>query len=133
MPTGVVQIISIISSAWIATRFNRKGLTITGLSIPPIIGAVLMLTVPRAYKGVLLFGYYLVTIMGAITPMVFAWSAQNTAGDTKKKTTSGVVFVGMCAGNIIGPQLYSVKDAPAYRPGLIANLVMFALCGILGM
>jgi hypothetical protein len=36
----------------------------------------------------------------------------------------------MCTGNVIGPLLYSVDDAPLYRPGLIANLVMFVLVGI---
>jgi hypothetical protein len=63
--------------------------------------------------------------------MLFAWQAQNTAGDTKKKCTSGVVFVGMCAGNVIGPLLFSTEDAPLYRKGLIADLAMFVTVGVL--
>ncbi|KAI0126871.1 major facilitator superfamily transporter [Xylariales sp. AK1849] len=133
LPSGAIQIVAIILSAWLATRFSRKGLIITCLAAFPSTGAILMLTVPRDQKGVLLFGYYLVQCLGAITPMVYTWSAQNTAGDTKKKTTSAVVFVGMCTGNIIGPLLYSTNDAPAYRPGLIANLIMFVLVGALGL
>ncbi|KAK6069295.1 transporter [Seiridium cupressi] len=133
LPTGALQIITITGSAWLATRYGRKGLTITGITILPLVGIILMLTVPRSQKGVLLFGYYLVQCLGAVTPMVYTWSAQNTAGDTKKKTTSAVVFVGMCTGNIIGPLLYNVNDAPTYRPGLIANLIMFALVGALGL
>lgn len=133
LPTGVIQIASILISGWLATRFSRKGLVVTCLAALPATGAILMLTVPRTQKGVLLFGYYLVQCLGAITPMIYAWSAQNTAGDTKKKTTSAVVFVGMCTGNIIGPFLYSTNDAPQYRPGLIANLIMFALVGALGL
>lgn len=83
-----------------------------------------MLTVPRSQKGVLLFGYYLVrisisvlllagpqrlthlvqvSILAAITPLIYNWQASNTAGDTKKKCTSAIVFIGMCLGNIIGP------------------------------
>lgn len=42
-------------------------------------------------------------MMAGITPMIYNWQASNTAGDTKKKTTSAVVFVGMCLGNVIGP------------------------------
>ncbi|KAI1334355.1 MFS general substrate transporter [Xylariaceae sp. FL0016] len=135
MPTGVIQILTIIGSAWIATRVSRKGLVITGLSTLPTIGTILMLTVPRNghNKGVLLFGYYLVSCLGAITPMVYTWSAQNTGGDTKKKTSSAMMFMGMCTGNIIGPLLYNIKDAPLYRPGLIANLIMFILVGALGI
>ncbi|KAI1453079.1 MFS general substrate transporter [Annulohypoxylon moriforme] len=135
MPTGAIQIAIIIGSAWFATRIGRKGIVITGLSCLPTIGTVLMLTVPRKEKnkGVLLLGYYLVQCLGAITPMVYAWSAQNTGGDTKKKTSSAMMFMGMCTGNIIGPLLYNTKDAPLYRPGLIANLVMFVTVGVLGI
>lgn len=93
----------------------------------------MMLTVPRRHKGVLLFGYYLVSCLAAITPLIYAWHVQNTAGDTKKKCTSAMVFIGMCTGNVIGPLLYSVDDAPLFRPGLIANLVMFALVAVLAL
>jgi hypothetical protein len=65
--------------------------------------------------------------------MVYSWSAQNTGGDTKKKTSSAVMFMGMCTGNIIGPLLYDTKDAPTYRPGLISNLVIFVLVGAMGI
>jgi hypothetical protein len=103
------------------------------VSVLPIIGTVMMLTVPRQHKGVLLFGYYLVSCLAAITPIIYSWHIQNTAGDTKKKCTSAVVFVGMCTGNVIGPLLYSVDDAPLYRPGLIANLAMFTLVGVISL
>lgn len=69
--------------------------------------------------------------MTSITPLIYAWQAQNTAGDTKKKCTSGIVFIGMCAGNVIGPLLYSTEEAPLYRTGLIANLAMFVTVGII--
>jgi hypothetical protein len=41
-----------------------------------------------------------------------------------------MVFIGMCTGNIIGPLLYSTDDAPLYRKGLIADLIMFATVGV---
>ncbi|KAJ6024376.1 Major facilitator superfamily domain general substrate transporter [Penicillium herquei] len=131
IPFGVVQVISIIGAAWIATKTQRKGLVIAGLSVLPTIGAILMLTVPRSQKGVLLFGYYLVSSLAGITPMLYAWQAQNTAGDTKKKCTSGIVFVGMCTGNVVGPLLYSTDEAPLYRTGLIADLAMFVTVGVI--
>ncbi|KAK0648394.1 major facilitator superfamily domain-containing protein [Cercophora newfieldiana] len=129
IPFGVIQVLVIIGSGWLATRFQRKGLVIAGVSILPAIGTIMMLTVPRRHKGVLLFGYYLVSCLAAITPLIYAWQAQNTAGDTKKKCTSAVVFVGMCTGNVIGPLLFSTDDAPLYRSGLIADLIMFLTVG----
>lgn len=66
LTVGPSEIITIIGTGWLAQRFQRKGLVITATSVPPIIGAILMLTVPRSQKGVLLFGYYLVS--GSLTP-----------------------------------------------------------------
>lgn len=91
-----------------------------------------------------------VSCLAGITPLVYAWEAQNTAGDTKRKCTSAVVLIGMCTGNVcfnpvrvsadtdmmlqvIGPQLYSLDQAPEYRPGLISNLIMFVLVAIIAM
>ncbi|KAF9691997.1 hypothetical protein EKO04_009925 [Ascochyta lentis] len=133
IPFGAIQIVSILGSSWAATRFKRKGLAIALVSILPAVGTVMMLTVPREHKGALLFGYYLVSCLAAITPLYYTWHVQNTAGDTKKKCTSAMVFVGMCTGNVIGPLLYSVDDAPEYRPGLISNLVMFILVGVISL
>jgi MFS-type transporter involved in bile tolerance (Atg22 family) len=135
IPFGVIQVISTIGSAALATKLRRKGLVITCISVLPIVGTIIMLTVPRngKTKGVLLFGYYLVSCLGAITPMIFTWQGQNTGGDTKKKTTTAVLIVGMCTGNIIGPQIFNTKDAPLYRPGLISALVQFVLVGALGL
>ena len=65
IPFGAIQFLMIIGSAWGATHFQRKGLAITAVSVLPIIGSILMLTVPRTggNKGVLLLGYYLVSIL----------------------------------------------------------------------
>lgn len=135
IPFGVIQVVVTIGSAALATKIRRKGLVIALISIFPITGTILMIAVPRNgnTKGVLLFGYYLVSFLGAITPMVFTWQGQNTGGDTKKKTTTAVVIIGMCAGNIIGPHIFDTKDAPLYRPGLISALVQFAFVGALGL
>ncbi|KAH8670703.1 major facilitator superfamily domain-containing protein [Ilyonectria robusta] len=122
IPFGVVQIVSILGTGWLATWTQRKGLVIAGISVLPTVGTIMMLTVPRDQKGV--------STLAAITPLIYAWQAQNTAGDTKKKCTSGMVFIGMCTGNVIGPLLYSTDDAPLYRTGLIANLAMFVTVGI---
>jgi uncharacterized membrane protein YjjP (DUF1212 family) len=62
IPFGAIQFFVIIGSAWAATHWQRKGLTIAAVSVLPIVGTIIMLTVPRTgnNKGVLLFGYYLV-------------------------------------------------------------------------
>ncbi|KAL6238469.1 hypothetical protein BDW75DRAFT_227903 [Aspergillus navahoensis] len=133
LPFGAIQIVVILLGGWLATKFRTKGLVIAGIAMIAAVGTILLLTVPREQKGVLLFGYYLVSCLAGITPLVYAWEAQNTAGDTKRKCTSAVVLIGMCTGNVIGPQLYSLEQAPEYRSGLISNLVMFILVAIIAV
>lgn len=97
------------------------------LALPCITGASILLALPRGRgsKGPLLVAYYLTSFLAGITPLIYSWHIQNTAGDTKRKVTTALVFIGMCAGNIIGPLLYSAEDKPYYRTGLISNLAMF--------
>jgi hypothetical protein len=57
--------------------------------------------------------------------LIYSWSAQNTAGDTKRKCTTAFLFIGQSAGNILGPHLYTTSEAPRYMRGLISNLVLF--------
>lgn len=110
-----------------ATKIRRKAPVLIFLSIPPIIGCVMLLVLPRGagHKGPLLAAYYLISVYPGITPLVYSWSAGNTAGETKKKVTTGALFIAQSAGNILGPNLYKPSDKPLYHRGLISNLVLF--------
>lgn len=59
--------------------------------------------------------------------MIYSWSGQNTGGDTKRKVTTGILFVGASAGNVIGPHLYTTAEAPRYTRGLLSNLILFII------
>lgn len=63
----------------------------------------------------------------AITPITFSWAFANTAGHTKKTTTTGMLYLGLTVGNIVGPQLYRKDQAPEYTTGLTANLVVLCI------
>lgn len=65
--------------------------------------------------------------------MIYSWSAQNTAGDTKRKSTSALVFIGSSAGNIIGPLLFTPDEAPSYSRGLKTNIVLFSAVVLLAL
>jgi hypothetical protein len=82
-------------------------------------------------RGVLLFAYYITSVYPAISPMIYSWSGQNTGGDTKRKVTTGVLFIGASAGNIIGPHLYTPEEAPRYYRGIRSNLALFVVIIVL--
>lgn len=127
MPFGAVQIIATIGGAWLATWLKKKSPVLILLCIPPIIGIVILMVVGREkqHRGVLLFGYYMTSFYPGISPLIYSWSGQNTGGDTKRKVTTSILFVGASAGNIIGPHLFKPAEKPYYRRGLRANLGLF--------
>jgi len=133
IPFGAVQIFATMGGAWLATRIGRKGPPLILLCIPPIIGCVMLLTISHtpSHRAPLLVGYYLISFYPGITPLIYSWSSQNTAGETKKKTTTAVIFIGQSAGNIIGPHLYTTAEAPKYTRGLVSNLCLFVILMIL--
>ncbi|KAK2755731.1 hypothetical protein FQN54_005881 [Arachnomyces sp. PD_36] len=133
IPFGAVQLVATMGGAWLATVWKKKGPVLFLLSIPPIAGCVVLLRVPHDnnHKAALLVGYYLISVYPGITPLIYSWSAANTAGETKKKVTTGILFIGQCAGNVVGPTLYTVDEAPLYFRGLRSNLALFVVMAAL--
>ncbi|KAF5262646.1 hypothetical protein FOXYS1_6631 [Fusarium oxysporum] len=129
VPVGVSHIIAVSASAYVAMKWKLKGPVIVMLCIPPIVGCAILLHFAHNLenKGVLLAGYFCLCTYTGITPLIYSWSSQNTAGDTKRKSTSALIFISASAGNIIGPLLYSPGEAPAYTRGLRANLALYII------
>ncbi|KAF2090522.1 MFS general substrate transporter [Saccharata proteae CBS 121410] len=132
IPFGAVQIVSTIGGAWLATYLRKKSPVLVLLCIPPIIGTVMLMliTYDTRNRAALLVGYYLVSVYPGITPLVYSWSAMNTAGDTKRKVTTGFLFVGASTGNIIGPHLFTPAEAPHYTRGLESVLALFIVMAV---
>jgi hypothetical protein len=138
-----VQLISTVGGSYVATKYHKKGPVIAFLAIFPIIGCMIMLSTPHTPDGrnTLLGGYYMISvfpgignftlswleplILTAAVPLIYSWSSSNTAGDTKSKCNSSVLFIGQSLGNIIGPLLYKPSEAPEYHRGLSWNLLLY--------
>ncbi|KAH0828316.1 hypothetical protein AYO21_07311 [Fonsecaea monophora] len=129
MPFGAVQLIATMGGAWAATALKLKSPVLAFLSLPPIAGCAMLLHLPRdaSAKAPLLVAYYLISVYPGITPLIYSWSAANTAGETKKKVTTGALFIAQCAGNVLGPNLYTTGEAPLYHRGLLSNLALFVV------
>ncbi|OWZ49238.1 allantoate permease [Cryptococcus neoformans] len=101
--------------------------------IPPIIGTVVMYTIPHSNKAPSLFAYYITGFYNAPYVMSLALMASNTAGTTKKSVTSAIIWMSYCGGNIAGPFFYRSKDAPTYQFGTAALLTCFSLQVVLAL
>jgi hypothetical protein len=133
IPFGFVQLCATIGGAMISQRIKQKGPIIAALCIPPIIGCVMLMVISHDadHKAPLLVGYYMISVYPGISPLIYSWSAQNTAGDTKRKCVTAVLFVGQSVGNVIGPQLYKTTEAPQYSRGLRSNLALYVVIMVL--
>ncbi|KAG9499505.1 hypothetical protein J7337_007961 [Fusarium musae] len=132
-PFGVVQFISTVGGSYVATKYHKKGPVIAFLALFPIVGCMIMLSTPHTPDGrnTLLGGYYMISVFPGIIPLIYSWSSSNTAGDTKGKCNSSVLFIGQSLGNIIGPLLYKPSEAPEYHRGLYWNLLLYiAIVGL---
>lgn len=133
VPVGFAHALTVTVSSYASMKLKQKGTIICALTLPPLAGLVVLLRCDRSpeNRGVLLGGFYLLSTFTGITPLVYSWSAQNTAGDTKRKTVSALVFIGSSVGNIIGPLLFTPSEGPDYSRGLTINVGMFACVSLL--
>jgi len=129
MIPGGIHIVTNILAAYLVTISKRKMPVLLGVTCFPLAAAAALYALPRGaeYRSQLLAVYFILQIFQPVTPILFSWTFANTAGHTKKTVTTGMLFVGLCVGNIVGPQLYLTKEAPRYQTGLIGNLVVIAI------
>lgn len=133
MPFGAMQFLAILLGSYLAQTARLKGAIIAIFMLPVIAGLALLYALPRndSAQGGLLAGYYLLGFLFGANPLVVTWIVGNTAGTTKKSVSMSLYNAAVSAGNIVGPLLFSSKDAPTYHPGLQACLGIF--CAMLGI
>lgn len=126
IPASLLAGITIGGSGWLSSRYkNITTYLIAIVLCPPVIGAAIIYT--QDGRGVRLFGYYLLQTAYASNPLSLGLVASNCSGATKKMTVTAILFLGYCAGNIVGPQFFITSEAPLYPTGFRAIMSCFAL------
>ncbi|EKM54882.1 uncharacterized protein PHACADRAFT_96377 [Phanerochaete carnosa HHB-10118-sp] len=125
-PGGATTCVSIYIAGYLAGRYkNTRTIWLAVSCLPVMAGAIILWRGSWNERGLALFGYYLIPIFGAPYVLLLALASSNVAGGTKKACATGVIFVGYNVGNIIGPYLVNVKQAPQkYRTTWIAIIVV---------
>lgn len=127
MPFGALQLIVILVASYLAQKARLKAAILAAFMLPVVAGLAILYAIPRtqSVQGALLAGYYLLAFLFGGNPLIVTWIVGNTAGTTKKSIVMSLYNAATSAGNIVGPLLFSEKDAPAYHPGLRACLGIF--------
>ncbi len=78
--------------------------------------------------GVRYFGVFLATTSAnANCPALLTYQANNIRGQWKRALTSATLIGGGAIRGIIGTTVFRAKDAPNYKPGILACLIANAL------
>ncbi|KAF8644357.1 hypothetical protein AX16_008517, partial [Volvariella volvacea WC 439] len=130
IPFGLLQVSAIFVSAWASQRFRMKSPALLLMMVPCLIGAAILRAFGREEKDkpALLAAYYILACYTAISPLILNWHSTNTAGHTKKTTTTAFMTMGLVSGNIVGPLLFTPSEGPHYYKGLSAILLSFCAC-----
>ncbi|KAK4049046.1 hypothetical protein OIV83_004408 [Microbotryomycetes sp. JL201] len=127
IPFGALQVVVIYLASYVATRFKSKSIAFSCFMLPVVVGCALLMGLQRTpdNKSALLFGYYMLAFIFSANPIIVAWMTSCVAGQTKKSAMFTSFNAASAVGNIIAPQIFKAKDAPAYKPGLSATLGFF--------
>lgn len=135
MPTGIVDIFCKLFFTWLSDKFMDRTLFAFIAILIPMIGGIMMITIPLTAQAALLVGYYFIGAAGSAWCLVMVMISNNTLGYTKKATVSGCQILAYAAGNWIGPQTFRSNEAPGYHNGKLMVAIMYGLaaCTLLAL
>ncbi|OCF42569.1 hypothetical protein I317_03553 [Kwoniella heveanensis CBS 569] len=120
IPQGVFICIWIGAGAVLNDRLPKNSRTIVCalFMLPTIAGALGFLLAPeKAYVGRLIC-FYLTGSYQSSFVLSLSLITSNTGGQSKKMIVSGMIWLGACVGNIVGPFFYLTEQAPTYKLGI---------------
>lgn len=132
LPVGGVEIVAMAVAGGLSMCFvNGRTIIMFVVSLPTLVGAALLTTLPQANTWGRASGVWLLLCIPASYAILLSLISSNIAGFSKKITTTALTFIIYCVSNIISPQLFLSKEAPHYATGCRAMLVSMAITLVL--
>ncbi|GAA6061726.1 hypothetical protein JCM10212_000459 [Sporobolomyces blumeae] len=127
LPEGCFLAFSIFGCCYWADKTNRRTIPMLGALIPTIFGLGLVIGFAGSgNKAALVVGICFAQCYGAVLCLMYAFSAANIAGSTKKSVFNAIFLLSFALANVIGTQILRPETAPGYLPGKIVILVLFS-------
>ncbi|EIT74891.1 major facilitator superfamily domain-containing protein [Aspergillus flavus] len=128
MPLGAAQIVFLLITAGVATAIrNTRILMMIFNTTVSLVGMVLVWKLDEDNQKGRLTGLALGAVFAVNIPLSLSIISSNVAGFTKRSTTSALMFVAYCVGNIVGPQFFLSSEEPHYPTGMKAAISGLAL------
>ncbi|KAE8376406.1 major facilitator superfamily domain-containing protein [Aspergillus bertholletiae] len=127
---GVLVYLSTAGCSWFE---NSRTYWMVWNSALSIVGAAMARQISPENVWARFIGYCLAGAYAVNFPLTLSMSTGNIGGFTKKTTVNAMVFIGYCAGNIIGPHLFFSDEEPSYPSGFLAMLICFVISLVLSL
>ncbi|KAJ7806791.1 MFS general substrate transporter [Mycena olivaceomarginata] len=121
---GVVEILTIWAGVTISAKTGSRAWVAFIFYLPPILGTILVSTLPWSNKVGLMLCVY-------INVISLSWLSSVTAGHTKRITTNAIMLGAYCIGNAAGPFMWQEKYKPRNRVPWIVIGVCYVCCMVL--
>ncbi|KAJ7173761.1 MFS general substrate transporter [Mycena filopes] len=123
LPYGAIIVAFIVGALVINSKMPKGYRTylMVATNIPTVIGFALVAWAKS--KGARLFGFWITGASNATFVVGLSLVSGNVGGQTKKAIASAAVFLGVAAGNIVGPFLFKDSEAPKYLTGVVGCMV----------
>ena len=125
MPGGFVDIVCKLGFGYMSDKLLDRSLPAMIAILIPMVGGIMMITIPQSAPAGLLVGFYFISCAGASWGLVMTMISNNTVGYTKKATVNALQILAYGAGNWIGPQTFRAGDAPDYLHGKLMVAIMY--------
>ena len=128
LPSGGLQILTIWTCA-LGMRYTNNLRWAWGMlaTIVPLVGSILLLVLPAHNGWGIVVSTWLAAQSSDLILVTLALIASNVKGNTKKSTVNALYFVGYSVGAIVGPQLWTMADAPRYQKGCVSSIISWVL------
>lgn len=128
LPAGAIQLVCI----WMgvaATRVlpNERCFIIMGLILVPLVGNVVLLSLPASNHWGGIVGAWLGSCISSFMSVFLSLIASNTRGNTRKSIVNNVFFIGYSVAAIVYPQWWNYTNDPTFRIGLSVDVAFWVL------
>ncbi|KAJ7918787.1 MFS general substrate transporter [Mycena leptocephala] len=123
LPYGAIIVAFIIGALFVNSKVPKGYRTylMVATTIPTVVGfAMVAWAKPKAAR---LIGFWITGASNATFVVGLSLVSGNVGGQTKKAIVSAAVFLGVAAGNIVGPFLFKDSEAPKYLTGVVGCMV----------
>ncbi|KAM7204688.1 Major facilitator superfamily domain containing protein [Naviculisporaceae sp. PSN 640] len=134
IPYSILSAGMIAGTGHLAGRFHQANCSLIVVAvIPCMLGSALIYSREQFPQSMQLLGYFMLSSGPSAMPLALSLVQTNYRGVTKKMTMTALLFLGYCAGNMAGPELFREDEAPLYLTAFRAIVVCYGLVILLAV